>query len=97
VHSQAGAVYVYQRAAAVAVADTAVRARVRAAAVAGKGYGSSGEWDLVARLQASDSAGGDFFGRSLAAGPSWLMAGVPGRTVGGNTSQGIALVYASTW
>lgn len=91
VRSQAGAVYVYQRAAAVpAKVGTAWRGRLRAA-------GAGGEWSLVARLQASDSAGGDFFGRSLAAGPAWLIAGVPGRAVGGNASQGIALVYDSAW
>ncbi|MGH8225632.1 MAG: FG-GAP repeat protein [Gammaproteobacteria bacterium] len=53
-------------------------------------------WSESAMLTADDGASYDQFGSTLALSGTNLLIGAPGATVGGNTSQGAAYVFANT-
>jgi hypothetical protein len=50
----------------------------------------------TAKLTASDGAGGDHLGSSVAVAGDTIVAGAPGATVGGNAAQGAVYTFAAT-
>ena len=57
---------------------------------------SSGFWSQQQELTASDAAGGDLFGSSVAISGNTVIAGAPDKQIGANPNQGAAYVFIAT-
>ncbi len=61
---------------------------------------SGGTWTQQQQLIATDGSANDEFGRSVAISGDYALVGAYNKTIGGNTAQGVAYVFArsgSTW
>jgi hypothetical protein len=65
-----------------------------AAYLFGRDFGGADQWGEVKKLTASDKAGGDQFGQSVAVDGDVVVVGANGADIGGRSNQGAAYVFS---